>query len=221
MIYLTSYVPSDTVRVLCGVLLVFLTISCCNLGEIHGFQGKDEEIAKPFKLQQIRKKDTPKKPTSSAERRIHAVENVMLPSIGGVQSTARRGDVPAIRIDRGNRRPAMREMYRLQNRPVPTVGRALHARGQSMAGKLLHHTHLPTGRPAGRSDACRQTLPEIHEAAKERLRAARDPVLPMWRIRRAMFELRVKPTKLHMRKIRANAGASALPRDTVQSGLCR
>ncbi len=142
MIYLTSYVPTDTKRLACGVLVFLSTVSCCITGEIHGFPGKDETKAFEIKLHEIRKKNQPEELTSTAQGRIHAVEHDLLPPARGVQSPTGRGNVPPVRINRRNSPAPVWQVHRLQNRPLETMGGPLHARSLSLARQRVHNAHL-------------------------------------------------------------------------------
>ncbi len=186
MIYLTSYVPTDTLGRVALVFVVFLSISCCNLGEIHGFQGKDEEITKQIKLHEIRKKNQQKKPSSTAARRIHALANDLLPSARGLQSPTGRDNVPPVRINRRDNPAPVWQMHRLPDRSIQTMGSPLHARSLITRGKRVHHTYVLTGKSSRREDASRLRLSTLHETASKTLRSKKDSILSMRRIRRRM-----------------------------------
>ncbi len=179
MTHLTSYVPTDTKGLVITGFLVSLTISCCNLGEIHGFQGKDEEVTQPLKLHQIRKKDTPEKPSSSATGRIHALEGGLLPPNRSVQSPTGRGNVSSVRINRGNNPAPVWQMHRLSDRQIEAMGNPLHARGFTPLGQRIYNAYVQSRVATCGPDTCSRRLSEFYETATQALRTTENPVLPM------------------------------------------
>ncbi len=148
MIYLTSYVPTDTKGLLRAVVLVLSTVGCCNLGEIHGFQGKDETKAFQVPIHQIRQKNQSKKPPSTATRRVHALTHDLLSPAGGLQSPTGGGDISPVRINRGNHPSPVWQMHRLPDRQIETMGSPLHARSFTPPGQRVHHIDLCPSIPA-------------------------------------------------------------------------
>ncbi len=217
MIYLTSYVPTDTVRPLAVVFLVYLTVSCCNLGEItNGIQKTDETETLKEQFHKIRKKDTSKESSGPAPRRIYALKDDLLSSAGGVQSSTGRGYVSQGRINRRDSALTLWPMHRLQNRPFPSMGGALYARGELMAGQRIHYVDVQPGKFTRGTHARRISLSKLHEAAAQTLRTASDPVLPMRRIWRRVRYMRTESHVMRMRRVQYESRTPSLSRHIIQ-----